>query len=135
MTPKKIKTTKVSSIKADIYWKRANDFYALMHVAAKERNWNGAGLAGVHCAISASDALLVSKVGIRSTSKAHEDVADLLLQGVTDNETKEQVKRLREIVSQKTKIEYSDQQYGERDALELQKKVERFYGWVQTLLT
>ncbi len=134
MTPKGIDAKRVSPRRAPIYWDKAKDFYKLMLDAADKGNWNGAGLAAVHCAISATDALLVARAGRRSSAKAHEDVADLVTAHIRHPQTSEQVKRLRRILNQKNLIEYIDRFFERDEALELQKQAERYFGWVQSLL-
>ncbi len=134
MTAKKIDTKKIASGRAGVYWDKAQDFFRTMRDAAAAGNWNGAGLAAVHCAISAADALLVAKSGMRSSSKDHEDVADLIMSQVRHPRAKEQVRRLRRILQEKNLIEYVDKSYRQADALEIQKRVERFTAWVQPQL-
>ena len=105
----------------------------MMRDAAAAGNWNRVGLAGL-CAISATDALLVAKAGRRSSSLAHGDAADLLLAHVHDPRTAEQATRLRQILHEKTLIEHVDKFFHQDDALSLQKRVERYSGWAQSLL-
>lgn len=98
MAPRKTDEKKVPPDRARIYWDKAQDFFRLMRDAAQSGNWNGAGLAAVHCAISATDALLVAKAGRRSSSKAHEDAADLVVAHIRHAQAAEQAKRLRGIL-------------------------------------
>jgi len=135
MMPRNIDAKKVSPDRARIYWDKARDFFRMMRDAAQAGNWNGTGLAAVHCAISATDALLVAKAGRRSASKAHDDAADLVLTYVRHPQTTEQARRLRGILNQKTMIEYVDKHFHAQSALELQKQVERYVAWVQSLLS
>ena len=134
MAPRKIDVKKVSPDRAAVYWDKSRDFFRTMRDAAEAGNWNGAGLAAVHCAISAADALLVAKAGLRSSSQAHEDAADLLSLHVHHPQAADQARRLRRILEEKNLIEYVDKTYRRDDALELQKHVERFTAWVQPLL-
>ena len=134
MAPRKVDYKKVNPDRAQIYWAKAQDFFRTMRDAANARNWNGAGLAAVHCAISASDALLVAKAGLRSASKTHEDVVDLISNHVHHPQTREQCKRLANILAEKNLIEYIDKTYPEKEALAIQKQVERYINWAQTLL-
>lgn len=134
MAARKTNVKGVARERAVIYWDKSQDFFRTMRDAAAAGNWNGAGLAAVHAAISAGDALLVAKAGIRSSSKAHEDAADLIAIHVVDPHATEQVKRFRRILEEKNLIEYVDKSYREADALELLKHVERFTAWVGGLL-
>lgn len=135
MAPKNTDARRVPAERARVYWDKAQDFYKLMRDATQGGNWNGLGLAAVHCAISATDALLVAKVGLRSSSKEHQDAADLLATRVSLPRAAEQSKRLRHILHQKTLVEYVDKPFRREEALELQKQVERYFGWVQSLMS
>lgn len=134
MAARKTDVKSVAKDRAAIYWRKSQDFFRTMRDAAATGNWNGAGLAAVHSAISAADALLVAKAGLRSSSMAHEAAADLVALHVADPHVKEQVRRLHRILEDKNLIEYVDKSYREADAIELLKQVERFNGWVQGLL-
>lgn len=134
MTPKKIDHKKLDPGRAQIYWAKAQDFFKTMRDAASAGNWNSVGLAAVHCAICASDAILVAKAGMRSTSKSHEDVTHLISQHIRHPEVKEQARRLATILADKNLIEYIDKSYTEKEALTIQKQVERYIFWVQIIL-
>jgi hypothetical protein len=92
MTPKEINTKKVSRERHTIYWGKALEFFEAMVDAVQKQNWNAAGLAGVHCCISATDALLVKHAGVRSSSASHQDVLGLLQAKIRDVDTAKQAK-------------------------------------------
>lgn len=135
MAPRKTANKRVAPERAGIYWAKAQDFFKLMREAALARNWNGVGLAAVHCAISASDALLVSKAGLRSSAEDHRDAVYLLGGHIRHPEIREQAGRLDRILAEKNLIEYADKAFSEKEAFAIQKQVERYMAWVQTLLT
>ena len=134
MTPKKVYSKKVSRERHAIYWDKAMEFFESMVDAAQKQNWNAAGLAGVHCCISATDALLVKHAGIRSSSDSHQDVTGLLQATIKDADVVRQAKRLGEIISQKNLIEYIDKSYTEKDAVALKVGVERYIEWVRKFI-
>ncbi len=134
MAPRKASSKRIPPERAGIYWAKAQDFFKMMREAALARNWNGVGLAAVHCAISASDALLVAKAGLRSSSDDHRDAVYLLGGHIRHPEVKEQAGRLDRILAEKNLIECVDKSFSEKEALAIQKQVERYMGWVQTLL-
>ena len=103
--------------------------------AFARQNWNAFGLAAVHCAISASDALLVKAAGVRSASESHHDVAALLKEKIASPETAEQARRLEKILSKKNLIEYQDREFTPDEAYALQKDVERYYSWATDRLS
>ncbi|MCK5582481.1 MAG: hypothetical protein KAI33_01755, partial [Elusimicrobiales bacterium] len=59
MTPKKTRIIKISRDRHILYLNKAMEFFEAMVDASQKKNWNATGLAGVHCCISATDALLV----------------------------------------------------------------------------
>lgn len=134
MAARRTDIKRVSRDRARVYWDKAEDFFRTMRDASAAGNWNGSGLAAVHCAISASDALLVAKAGMRSSSRAHGNVADLMASHVKHPQLQDQVRRLRRLLQAKNLIEYVDKSYRQREALELQKQVERYRSWVHSQL-
>lgn len=133
MAARRIDVRKASPDKARAFWAKAQDFFRAMRECSRTGNWNGACLAAVHCAISATDALLVAQAGLRSSSRKHEDAADLVAAHIRHPQVKEQAGRLRGILAQKNLIEYMDRSYRQEDALALEKQVERYVGWAQSL--
>jgi len=134
MTPKKTRHKKISRDRYTLYLSKAMEFFEAMVDASQKKNWNATGLAGVHCCISATDALLVKHAGVRSSSDSHQDVVGLLLTKISDPDISKQAKRLGEILAQKNLIEYVDKSFPEKNALILKISVERYIGWVKKLL-
>lgn len=134
MAAKKIKTEKIERSKYSAYLKKAQDFFDAMHQYYLSNNWNAAGLAAVHCAISSNDALLVSFRGIRSTSDKHLDAVEFLRGCQEIAEVENMVSYLRKIVGKKNLIEYEARQFYRAEAEEIIKHTERFYNRVKTLL-
>jgi hypothetical protein len=135
MAPKEIHTKKVSRERYVIYWEKALEFFESMIDAAQKRNWNAAGLAGVHCCISATDALLVKHAGVRSSSDSHQDVVGLLQSKIRDSDVAKQARRLGEVLAQKNIIEYIDKSYTEADAMALKVSVERYIEWARRFIS
>lgn len=134
MTPKEIRLTKVSRERHTFYWDKAMEFFEAMVDASLKKNWNATGLAGVHCCISATDALLVKHAGVRSSSDSHQDVIGLLRAKINDPDIAKQAQRLGEILGQKNLIEYVDKSFPEKNALVLKVSVERYIEWVRKIL-
>lgn len=134
MVAKKIKNERIERDKYSEYLKKAQDFFDGMQQAYLAGNWNAAGLAAVHCAISSNDALLVYFRGVRSTSENHRDAVELL-QGCQEIEGIENmVSHLRRIIGKKNLIEYEARQFFQTEAEEIIKHTERFYNRVRALL-
>lgn len=134
MAAKQVNAKTVARDRYGIYREKALEFMETMVDAAAKRNWNAVGLAGVHCAISATDALLVKYAGVRSSADSHQDVVGLLRGRIHDDETPRQCKRLSEILAQKNLIEYVDRAYPEKEAVALKLSVERYLAWATKLL-
>ena len=135
MSPKSIKYRAIDKSRSSIYKKKADDFFEAMRDSFLKQNWNASGLSAVHCAISATDAMLVKVAGIRSTAESHHDVIELLKDKIQNPEAEEQAKRLDKILSRKNMIEYQDREFTQDEAYNLQKDVERYYSWVQDILS
>lgn len=134
MAAKKIKTEKIERSKYSAYLKKAQDFFDAMHQAYLSNNWNAAGLAAVHCAISSNDALLVYFRGARSISDNHLDAIELL-QGCREIDGIESMlSRLRRVIGKKNLIEYEARPFSQTEAEEIIKHTERFYNRIRALL-
>jgi len=134
MAAKKIKTERIERSKYSIYLKKAQDFFDAMHQASLSNNWNAAGLAAVHCAISSNDALLVYFRGIRSTADNHLDAIELLRNCQEINQAEDMISRLRKIIGKKNLIEYEARPFLQAEAEEIIKHTERFYNRARALL-
>lgn len=134
MAAKKIKSERVERNKYATYLTKAQDFFEAMQQAFSSNNWNAAGLAAVHCAISSNDALLIYFRGIRSTSESHFEALELL-QGCQEiKEAKDLVSHLRKVIAKKNLIEYEARLFYQTEAEEIVKHTERFYNEVRRLL-
>lgn len=131
MSPKKIKFRSIDKEKYKIYLKKANDFYETMLRAYQEGNWNSVGLEGVHCAISAVDALMIYQKGIRCASEDHKDSVEFFAQNIEGPESKHYASTFRRIVSKKNLVEYEDRNFTAKEAEEILKRAERFLNWVK----
>lgn len=134
MTPKSTPFKKIERSKFAVYYKKAKDFYQTMLRAYTEGNWYSVGLEAVHCAISATDALLVYLRGIRSTSKNHLDVVDLLIDQLKTVDTKNYAQNLIKILEMKNLVEYEDRLFTQNEAAEILKRTERYFNWIKNQL-
>ena len=134
MIAKKFKTRQLAKSEYIIYSRKAQEFYHTMRQAEKAGNWNAVGLNAVHCAISASDALLVKFTGKRSISDDHMVVIDFLLSSIKLPGTKDKANALRRIIVLKNLIEYENRDFTRKDAQGIIKRTERFYHWAMEIL-
>ena len=119
---------------AENYFSKAKEFNSSMKLEAEFENWNTVGLCGVHCAISASDALLAKYAKIRNTSQNHYDAVDLIRQHIVSDEAKVQASRLEKIIRLKNVVEYAGEPFTEKQARTMVQDVERYFAWVLQLI-
>ena len=117
----------------NIYWKKAKEFYQIMKFAEDKELWIGAGLLGIHCAISLCDALTTFYLGARSRSEKHQDVV-VLLKKIKVKNIDEKIKQVLSILSVKNLVEYEAREFKESDSRKIIIQVERLYVWVSQLL-
>jgi HEPN domain-containing protein len=134
MNPRKIPRKAVEKSKYRVYLNKAQDFYRAMRRSLDEGNWNSAGLEAVHCAISATDALLVYAGGIRCTSQDHGDAAQLLEETVHVPETARNSAHFLRIIEMKNIVEYEARNFTPKEAEDIARHVERYFAWVRSFL-
>jgi hypothetical protein len=105
-----------------------------MKDALENENWNSVGLAAIHCAISATDALLCRTNGIRAITDDHREAADLLKQYIGADGTKDNSKRLLKILGMKNLIEYEARNFTYRDAASIAKETDRYFDWIKSII-
>jgi hypothetical protein len=131
MSPKKRSTRPVDEREALSYLKKAEEFYLTMVESFQKRRWNAAGLAGVHCAISSTDALLGKKARIRSSGESHLEAVHLVKQQISHPEAGPQSQRLYRVLSEKSLVEYDSREFRESEAAAVVKDVGRYIEWVR----
>lgn len=131
MSPKKRRVKSITEAEASSYLKKAEDFYLTMVEAFQFRRWNSAGLAGVHCAISASDAALGKKARLRPSGESHHEAVELLRDHFPDAGA--QAQRLSRILGEKNRVEYDSREFTEPEAAAVVKDVGRFFEWAKSL--
>ncbi|MCK5290588.1 MAG: HEPN domain-containing protein [Thermoplasmata archaeon] len=130
-----MRTRKVSKSKYRNFLQKADEYLQSAKNALEREHWNSAVGNSVHCCINSADALLVFYLGIRSTGERHSDVLPLLRQlpfesGVISSK----MKQFSNVLSQKTKAEYTETLLSRKIADVALKETERFYSWVKELL-
>ncbi|MBI4373339.1 MAG: HEPN domain-containing protein [Deltaproteobacteria bacterium] len=130
---RKIKTKSVEPTEFSDYWEKACHFFQGMSRAYTDQNWDSTALEGVHCAISAADAVLIYSRGFKSTSERHADVTTLVATLPLDG-SQQASRHLAKLLSLKGIVEYTGESYTEKDAAQILNQVERFMNWVRTIL-
>lgn len=118
---------------APLYFGKAVEFLEAAEAALREGRWDAAGLAAIHAGISAGDAVLAYRGGVRSAGQDHRSAADLLLQvlGPASTDASRHLKRL---VDKKNLVEYEQRRLTEPEALDLAEHARRFLKWARTQL-
>ncbi|MBU1862215.1 MAG: hypothetical protein KKH94_00920 [Candidatus Omnitrophica bacterium] len=125
------KTKATEKSEYTIFLQKANEFFRTMYQAEKAENWNAVGLTGVHTVISLIDALLVKHCGIRSSDESHMTVVDLLTSSVGNKlkDVAQKSQTARRIIAKKNIVAYENRNFIKSEAIDLIKKVDRFYRW------
>jgi hypothetical protein len=110
------------------------EFYGAMLQAQLDQGWNAVGLNAVHCAISAMDAVLVLRAGIRSKSMDHRAAVTLLVTHLGKEKSAEACRHFEALLHKKNLIEYESRECLQAEAMELMKHAERFYRWANSQL-
>ncbi|MBM3301551.1 MAG: hypothetical protein FJY85_16565, partial [Deltaproteobacteria bacterium] len=77
---RKLATRKTTKAEAAAHLKKAEQFHRSMVEAVSNEDWDAVGLNAIHCMISANDALLGFRHGVRPAGKGHSEAAELLAQ-------------------------------------------------------
>ncbi len=117
-----------------LFWHKAAEFRQAMEDAYAKQNWNALGLASVHCAISANDALIAFYGGRRASGTDHREAIGLLSEVVRSPETGKKALHLKRIIAKKSLIEYESKLFPAVDAKEVYQHALRFYQWAAKML-
>jgi len=131
---KKARTRNVSKTEAKIYLDKGEQFLRTMREAVKNEDWDAAGLNAIHAAISANDALLGMRHGIRPSSPNHGDAAVLLSQHEKSEDAKKNANRLDRMIRKKNLVEYEGRKLAKSEATGMATDAERFFAWVNNIL-
>ena len=117
------------------YKKVADHFYEAAIIAMEYYYWTAAGVLIVHSAIAYADAIAIKLSGQKSSGENHEDSVALVDENVADGEKKKSaINQLRRIITEKTKVSYAGDLYGEPLIRDLRKRLERFRSWALRIL-
>ena len=132
---RKSRTRNVNQNEAKAYLDKGEQFIRTMREAHKNEDWDAVGLNAIHGVISANDALLGTRHGIRPSSPDHGDAAVLLNQYEKSEEAKKNANRLDRMMRKKNLVEYEGRKLKKSEATALATDAERFFSWVKRILT
>ncbi|MBI3298747.1 MAG: hypothetical protein HYZ75_11320 [Elusimicrobia bacterium] len=136
MPPKQPRVRPVSAAEAAAYLDKAKEFELAMLDGYRAERWTAAALAGIHAAISATDAVLGKLAGQRSAGEDHLMVLDFLKAKLSAKIGKgsldDQLRRLSRILGIKNLVEYESRSFCRKDCDGLVKDVSRYLDWVKS---
>jgi len=125
------RVTDIPRARSESFLRRARSFASLMEAALERGNSEGAALAGVHCVISACDALTVHSLGLRSKGQDHREAVRLLSRLSIPASLLTQV---RGVLGLKTLIEYDDRSLSAQEVRTLCDRARRILATVESQL-
>jgi hypothetical protein len=133
VAPRSDRTRPGTKADARQYLAKADEFAAAMESQLAAAQWDAAGLAAIHSGISAADAVLSYRGGVRSAGQDHRASAELLMQ-VLGPAGADGAKRLRRLVQKKTLVEYEQRRLTQAEATDLAEHAHRLLKWAKTQL-
>jgi len=124
-------TRKVDRSAARVFWNRARQCEDMMEEALSRGQWEAAGVNAVHAAISANDAVLAALRGLKPSGADHKDAARVLLSQLKEDDAQRAGKRLGIIIAKKSRVEYDDKRFTEKEAREIATDTRRFLKWAR----
>ncbi len=113
------------------YLKKADESLESAKDCMQKERWNAAVINAVHC-----DALTVFKMGVRHAGERHEDAITLLESLELPKEVlSSKGRQLNRLLGIKNAAEYEGRLMDEGEAREAVRDVERFFRWVEELLS
>lgn len=121
-------TRRADRHEADGYLEAAREFQAAAEASASAGRWRAAGLAAIHAAIAAGDAVCVFQIAERSTAMSHDDASDLLRRsGLPD--ARDRATQLSAVLDLKNRVEYESRSVSQEEARLLLKRSGRLVDW------
>lgn len=128
--PRSDRTRPATQADARQFVDKALQFLAGMETELAASRWDGAGLAAIHAGISAGDAVMSYRGGVRSAGQDHRAAVDLLQQVVGDAAV-EPSRHLKRLVDKKNLVEYEQRRLTQAEALDLAEHARRFVRWTE----
>jgi hypothetical protein len=127
-------TRKVDKSAARVFWNRALQCSVMMEEALARGKWEAAGVNAVHAAIAGNDAVLSALRGLKPISADHKDAVRVLISQFKDEASQKAGKRLGVIVAKKSRVEYDDKRFTEKEARDIVLDTRRFLDWAKSVI-
>jgi hypothetical protein len=131
---KEPQTRQVARSTAKVFWNRSVQCAVFMEEALDRGQWEAAGVNAVHAAISANDAVLSALRGLKPASSDHKDAARVLMSQLKDADAQKAGKRFGVIVAKKSRVEYDDKRFTEKEARDIVLDTRKFLEWAKSVL-
>jgi uncharacterized protein (UPF0332 family) len=128
--PRSDRTRPATKADARQYIEKASQFLASTEAELAASRWDSAGLAAIHAGISAGDAVLAYRGGVRSASQDHRAAVDLLQQAIGEAAV-EPSRHLKRLIDKKNLVEYEQRRLIQAEALDLAQHARRFVRWAE----
>jgi HEPN domain-containing protein len=135
VSAREFRTARVTEAEVRAFRRKAEQFMQSARDALERRNWDAAGHNAIHAVISANDALLGAKHGIRPAGKDHKDAATLLARKDPTDEARKNATRLLRLVNKKNLVQYEGRVLSETEARALVTEASRFFEWARSRLS
>lgn len=132
MSARKANSKPVTESQTKGYLVKAKELHEAMQDEFALERWNTAALIGVHCVISAADAVLGKAAGLRSSGDSHSDAAQLIRLHVRRGDAERQARRFLKIIQEKSVVAYDSREFSSSEAAELVKDAGRFFEWAKS---
>jgi hypothetical protein len=116
-----------------VFIARAREFAQQMDRAAAHRAWNTVGLLGVHCVISACDALTVQRAGQRWSGQDRAGVIGMVSSLRLPNSSPN-LRQVSNVLDKKNRVEYEAREFTAKEAEGIRQDATRVLAWVTTQL-
>lgn len=127
------RTRQVPRNQAFSYLAKAQEFLAVAELALADDRYDAAGLNAVHSTISAADAVMVFRGGMRTADQDHRAARDLLEDTVGADAT-HALRHLTAVLAKKNLVEYEQRRLTEKEAEDMVVHAGRFLAWAQQML-
>ncbi|MCI4328862.1 MAG: hypothetical protein L3J86_04685 [Thermoplasmata archaeon] len=127
------RTHRVARDRFRVFLDRAEDLSRTMHRSLSEGDVNGAGLAAIHCAIAASDALTTFHLEERSTGQDHSE-ATRLVRRLPVEGWETFLTHLESALAEKSSVEYEAKIVSSKQAAALVLAADRALRWARKQL-
>jgi hypothetical protein len=129
--PRLDRTRPASKADSRVFLIKAIEFLASSGDSLAAECWDAAGLMAIHAGIAGADAVLAYTSGVRSASKDHRAVVELLELSVGEA-AREPAKHLKRLVDKKNLVAYEQRRLTRGEAVELVEHARRFVKWART---